>query len=506
VDRCRGLLLILVVGVLPLLLSSCREEGSNSSAQDAAGQDAADSASRADSAADAADAGPNLDASDTGTADASEASSPDAADSAAPDGAAPDADASNASDAGSTDAFGEAGADASDSGISDSGMSDAGDSGMEGGGVYLCGWADAGVPTDAGAVALLADLGPQHGVVGLWQSGDRVLAQDSDSMAKPSGWVLWDTPTGQELGGAVTGIVIDLEGSVFAVLDSGQVQVRYTKDASLATTIVPGADKVFGLASDGSYVWGTSTTDLSVWSNTGSLIGTRAGDYSLAKIFASPNVLNVALGPAGANVIEYVQANGGASTTSSSFSGSFHSWFLDGGSFISTVGGTNIFAYKTNATLEQLLAVTEIGQVFGQGLYLSNFTCCLPYLLDIYQVGGNGQPVASYNLGVSDTVRPSADRIGLLTYGAPSIRIVHVDSQQQQVTDQSFSPPYPYQSAFAYDPAGYWSVGNEYGSVYYDGTVQSPGQTGQLGCGQVLGMAVRHRAPQPSAPRAATSS
>lgn len=88
-------------------------------------------------------------------------------------------------------------------------------------------------------------------------------------------------------------------------------------------------------------------------------------------IFAAPKELRIGAGPAGPNVIEVIATDGTASTTPP-FSGTFHSWFLDGESFFSRTGFTVWVYPRISGTVKGIFALLSIQNLTGQGLLLLN--------------------------------------------------------------------------------------------------------------------------------------
>jgi hypothetical protein len=369
--------------------------------------------------------------------------------------------------------------------------------GAEAGALYLCGSKAGPAPGDAGVTTLLADLGHQSNITGLWRSGDRVLSGET-----AGGWILWDVASGSQIVGSMLGTPLGLAGGTIATQQPQQAEIRSVGDGSLLGTIPAGTYTTFGLTADGSYVWGVSSTALTVWSASGVQRMTHSGNYSAActsrgsiddgapcrGIFAAPTEIRVANGPAGSSVIEEVSPSDGTATTSPAFSGTFERWFADGASFVTTIG-SNVFVYSQAAQKLQLFNISPhpntntIGTFGGVGSYLWNYQGgAIGYPVDIYKVGGNGQSIAQYPGNFSNPPVASGEYLGILDYGSPSATLIHLGPQQ--ITDQKVMLPFPYLGAFAGDANGLWVMGNWAGALHYNGTTMSPSQAGPLGCGQ----------------------
>jgi len=77
-------------------------------------------------------------------------------------------------------------------------------------------------------------------------------------------------------------------------------------------------------------------------------------NYSKAKVFAAPGQVQVALGPAGNNIIETDAVPAGTVTLSLAFSGTFSSWFLDGQGFLSTLNNT-VWGYSSTGAQQSII-------------------------------------------------------------------------------------------------------------------------------------------------------
>lgn len=155
----------------------------------------------------------------------------------------------------------------------------------------------------------LVDLGHATAISQIFRRGDRILSYDILGH-----WVLWDLRSRTQITSGEGGRV-DLVDALFSVPIDGQIEIRTTVDGSLVTTIPvdiiydPQEESMddYGLAQDGSYVWVTSSVDLSIWStSTGLKITSRLGDYIFSSPFAGDNELRIARGPMGNNVIERI--------------------------------------------------------------------------------------------------------------------------------------------------------------------------------------------------------
>jgi hypothetical protein len=355
----------------------------------------------------------------------------------------------------------------------------------------------------------VVDLGHADTIVSLSIVGGHALSADAAHH-----WVLWNVPNRAGLvrgnapcsrmypGGACSAYAVpQLAGSTLLVpaydvpavwpYDGGfqggvgHLEVRSATTGQVLSQVPSSSLIDAGLASDGTYVWSGGTDALDAWTLEGQPVLHRPGDYSHAIVFAAPGELRIALGPAGDNVVELVSVPSGTSV-SSPFSGSFHSWFLDGGRFL-TMLGNNVWVYSKAGAQDALVALPSVEHLTGQGDYFWTFEqYTLGYPLRIYNVAAPQSPSATLNLGVGAVPIPSGDTIGWLPYGTPAFKIVHLDATGVTTTDQLL--PFAYPSAYGSDADGHWVVGNDHGVLLDDMNAAKPAPN-TLGCGAALSIA-----------------
>src|SRR5579859_716208 len=430
------------------------------------------------------DASSSVDAGPDGPTSAPDGSPPDAGDAVAPP---PDAGAEASHDAGA-DASLEAGTDANIDATGEAGTGEASvESGAADGGgpgdagpTYLCGSQALLAPPDAGTGVILPSLGLQSAVSSVQRAGDLVAATGQVTSFGVGGWALWNTQTRLQIASG-PGVVVGLTGAYVAVLSPTTLALDSTADGSaLASVPLAGATQA-GVAEDGSYVWTASASALSLTSPKGAPLVTHAGNYAGAAVYAAKGRVLVARGPAGANVIETVDAASGAATTSPSFSGTFASWFTDGTGFLSSVGTTNAYVYSPAATQLQLLTVPAVGVLGGGGKYVWAGTSLGS--VDVYALGA-AAPVAT--LGPSGTAIGTPRTLAFLASSGATLTLV--DLQSTTFARQDVTTAVSNLGGFGADAAGLWAVGAQ-GVVAFHGTTSSPDATGTLGCGQVLSLA-----------------
>lgn len=328
-----------------------------------------------------------------------------------------------------------------------------------------------------GVQSVLLDLGHAQGINLLRLTSSRVLSLDARHY-----WVLWDYATAAKLTSAFTTCVsppacvagklppVDLEGPTLVDETAAGLEVRSASDGSVLAVIgTPIA--WWKLATDGSYVCAGSASALTVWSRSGAVITSRAGDYSKAVAFATPGQVQVALGPAGANVVETVALPSGSSSVSPAFQGTFNSWFQDGQHFLTNTANT-VWTYTNTGVQAGITALPTVENLTGQGNWYWTYSpSTTPAQLDIYKVGASGSPAATIAFpfgGVvsSPTFFPSGATLGILDQASGAGMLV--DLSGPNITTMKFTAPIGSMLAYAGISGSQWLVSNGWG-VLLDG-------------------------------------
>jgi Putative Ig domain len=319
--------------------------------------------------------------------------------------------------------------------------------------------------------SVLLDLGHAQTIDLLRLTNSRVVSMDHSRS-----WILWNYATATKLTGGlavcrssdcVAGTLppVDMEGPTLVDETAAGLEVRASSDGSVLA-VIPTPIVWWKLASDGSYLCTGSASALSVWSTTGGLIATRAGDYSTAVAFAAAGEVRIALGPAGANVVETVALPSGTSAVSPAFQGTFNSWFLDGQHFLSNTGNT-VWTYTNAGVQADLTALPTVENLTGQGGWFWTYSSTTNSQVNIYKVGASGSPTTTYSPGVIASVIPSGLTLGILTFGTGAGSVL--DLSGSTISTQNFTAPVAYTVAFAGTSGSQWLVGNRWG-VLVDGT------------------------------------
>lgn len=340
---------------------------------------------------------------------------------------------------------------------------------------------------------ILLELGHANYIQAIQFVGSRILSIDSAGH-----WVLWNYTSGAQVASGDIALAsnsfynsVAIAGQTILVEIPNGLQVRALADGHLITTInFPGLNMNLGvtqpwwqLASDGSYICVGSQSGLFVYSSSGQLAVSLPGDFSKAKAFAAPGQIQVALGPAGQNVVQTISPVNGASAVSAPFSGSFNSWFLDGGRFITNLG-TTVWVYSNTGVQQALVSLPTVEFLKGQG----NWICT-------WQSAGSGSPLAIYAIGsetpslslnVASSTQPfiTGTRIGAFS---SATQFSVVDLSSTTLSSTSYNLPFASTGAIAFQSTSVWMAGSGDGELF-DGA-SGPGAPRYFGFGNALGLA-----------------
>jgi hypothetical protein len=242
------------------------------------------------------------------------------------------------------------------------------------------------------------------------------------------------------------------------------------------------------LAVDGSYLVTGDTTGLTVYDTASAgarKLASRSGDYSKAVAYAAPGQVQVAAGPAGANVIETVAVATGSSTVGPAFLGNFSSWFLDGGRFLTTQG-TTVRTYSSAGVQQDISQLPTVAGLTGRGGWFWTKDSLYGGVLSVYQVGASQSPVLTQNVGLDGQAIASGPTIGLVASGAGQLSVVDLSGSTPSLS-AVLPVPTAYLSAYAATSATAWVTGNANG-VIFDGA-SPPGQPRYLSLGEAWSIA-----------------
>ncbi len=333
---------------------------------------------------------------------------------------------------------------------------------------------------------VLLNLGETGIIESIRMVGDRVISADVNGH-----WALWNYTTGTLLtsgdGTQPSGYnnsnpvthPVDMAGPTAVVAGANNLQVISQADGSLLSLIAfQGIDAPppnpaiptppstwWQLASDGSYICIGSSAGLFVYTPTGQVIVSKAGNYSKAQAFAAPGKVMVALGAAGQTVIETISAATGKSTVSQPFSGTFNSWFADGSHFLTNLNNT-VWVYSDSAAERGIVDLPTITGLGGEGnwIWISGLGTYPNYYVNVYAIGATN-PALTVSTGnsVDATVVGSGGTVAVLPYGTPQISVV--DLSGSTPSQKRYTTPIAYLITYASTSPSQWVVGNWQGAL-----------------------------------------
>lgn len=294
------------------------------------------------------------------------------------------------------------------------------------------------------------DLGHVTAISLVRVAGDRILTQETSGH-----WKLWDSGTRHVVMSSDAAGALDLAGSVLAITTSAtSAEVRSATNGQLTATLTLPTGPLH-VGPGGAYVWSAGTTALRAWTPAGAMVVDVAGDYSQAKVAAVSGELRVALGPAGAGVIERITVGTSARTTTP-FTASFAAWFDDGERFLAHTGDT-VFVDALDGTQLQVIQFPTGAWMTAGGW--GNYFWVAPVVGAIYKIG-TSTPVSPIPLIADATGDVSGH---LVVNGSAAVMLVLTDSTVSELAP-SFSPGTATQ--FGASPEGHWALGTSNGLVY----------------------------------------
>jgi hypothetical protein len=317
---------------------------------------------------------------------------------------------------------------------------------------------------------ILLELGHTQGITNLQISATRLVSEDQSGH-----WVLWNAATDALVASGNAGCLssrcgtlsepvaaVALAGQTLVIETAGGLEISAAADGHVVVTI-PGPISWWTLASDGSYIDTGSPTALQAWSPSGQRLYSVSGDYTSAIAYAAPGQIQVALGPAGTNVIQTVATATGTATTGPTFQGTFNEWFVDGSHF-QAVAGTTVYTYLNTSVQADLTSLPSINDLGGQGNWFWSEDST-PTTVNVYAVGSSAAPTATYPGN-----DPMASGTTLAIPAQSSLpQFTQVDLSGTTLT--STVVPLPGFSGLAYAATSptQWFLGGGYG-VVFDGT------------------------------------
>jgi hypothetical protein len=316
---------------------------------------------------------------------------------------------------------------------------------------------------------VVLDLGHPTQITHLLASGARLLSEDLPVEGSyPGRCILWNTSTDARVTSAqCNGGQIALEGPTAVIPVANGLQVL-SSSTGLAQATITGLYAWWQLAADGSYIAAGNETALNAWSPTGQSLYSAAGDYSSANVFAAPGEILIALGPAGANVIQTVSLNAGTSSTGPTFQGTFNEWFTDGSHF-QTATGTSVWTYSSASVQQDLTSLPTLTGLGGEGnwFWIENGS--------IYAVGSSATPALTAAFGGS--LVPSGTTLAILSGVSPQLIVVDLSGSSPVQTTYTLpsadSVDADSWGTYAATSASTWYIGNNYGALLDGKTIAS---------------------------------
>lgn len=326
----------------------------------------------------------------------------------------------------------------------------------------------------------ILELGHADSINSLHFDGTHVLSEDITGH-----WVLWDYATATAIASGDSGCTrnscyadsdascisfaclsqrSNLAASTVALATVAGFEIRSASDGHVVATIAASPQPSWWrLAADGSYLCAGSTAGLTVWSQTGQMLFSRAGNYASAKAFAASTEIRIVGGPAGTNIVETIAVATAAATVSPSFQGTFAGWFIDGERFLSAVGTTTLLTYSKVAVQQDATSVGTVGTVGGTGNWFWNNA---NVSLSVYSVGSSTTAAATHSTSTDDTVVTSGSTIGVIPYVSNHVGVFDLSGSAPVFTDHTL--PVSQMSGYAAASASNWISSNEFG-VLFDG-------------------------------------
>ncbi len=324
---------------------------------------------------------------------------------------------------------------------------------------------------------VLLDLGHAAPLQSIQFDTAHVLSQDTTGH-----WVLWnyatmaqiasgDSAASAPLGGwNLQQVSVDLAGPTVAIVTSSGLELRSSAaGAVLAEISVPLAVWWWQLATDGSYVCAGGKGNLTCWSPTGQQLFAASGNYALAEVFAAPSALRIALGPAGADVIETVSSATWMSSVGAPFQGEFESWFVDGSAFLTRYNDSTVSVYSPAATLVDRTTVTTNQVLNGVGHWFWGEAGFPLNTLVLYAVGNSAMPTATY--AVNSPTASGTNISWLSGTGPDALTAIDLSGATPVVSTDSVPAA---ESAYALNSSSHYMVGTTGGLLIDESTPGGP--------------------------------
>ena len=319
------------------------------------------------------------------------------------------------------------------------------------------------------------------GAAKLQESASNILTVDG------SYWALWDSANGNEIvsgtgaGSSQMGCLQSetAMGGSTAVIDLGPLEVLALPNGQVLSTITDNSAFWWQLAPDGSYIVVGDSNALTVWSPNGEKEFAVPGDYSSACAVSAVGKVELAEGPAGANVTQTISVPSGATSVTPAFSGTFSFWFNDGSHFVSNLAGTS-FIYSNSGVLQGTLNGVQLQGGYGNLAFLPTSvpSSGVPQIT-VYPIGSSAG--TNFPSGGESSYTFSGSQIDILTLNSSTVDVIDLSGSIPIETAYSVTLTSPI--AFAAYSTSQWVASDSYGRVFAEPANQ------YLGYGEVLSMA-----------------
>jgi len=315
-------------------------------------------------------------------------------------------------------------------------------------------------------IALLS-LGLPTGISALQQSANTVLGADG-----AGDWVLVNSTNGQTLNsgtGALSGTMpcgyetneIAMAGPIAVVDLGGPLQVMSATTGQVLSTNIGGY--WWQIAPDGSYIVTSDGQNLTVWSPEGEQEFTETGNYDAACPVSEVGQVQIAKGPAGANVIQTIIVPSGSISLSPTFSGTFTHWFSDGSHFIASAGASS-WVYSSDAASPTVVNATLIGG-YGNWGYTSDGNSNISF----YSAQSSSGPT-TFPVPAEANVDILGRYVAILPHGSSQVSLIDLGASAPSETGYLGGPATS--TAFNEFSSSQWVSGDQFGRIFLNGTTQ----------------------------------
>ena len=362
----------------------------------------------------------------------------------------------------------------------------------------LCGQPD--VQNVSGFPQTLLKAGHRSAASLLGQEGETLFA--ADSVNGTSAWFLWNMKTRRQIASDGhylfdhpwfrMGASVGPSRNIILVPSARALELRSTADGRMLTRIEINDAKLLGagLARDASYVWATTATMLTVWTQDGRKLIEEPGRYDLdaPAVLATPGALYLPRNSA--HTIDIIEVASGSTLPGPRYVGAFARWLSDGGFITTTSNDVRVYDRAGAQRHLQPVAVAEELGADGAWLWIAAETAT-HWIVNVYAIGDT-KPVATYDLPLTE---PAWSNRGPIIAAPGSIGFLNTKRGTLWRLDLTGSAPtmqayvYPVDRLDGYTAArpGDWTVSGA-GVLFPGADYGAPDGPLYASCGPVLGL------------------